>query len=469
LAQAGPSWLGWALPAGCREMRRVRPEPNNKSVSLSPGASLGTLKGSDGGTVGLASQQTFHGTARLPREGPEAGKGAVVIMDRSIFESQLQNVEEPSMDASVGLERERRPSAGANAKNRTAGGESSGRGPKASGTEAPKPATESESPRSSILGNPRREKTRLSPEERRKVEIASKWEKTESMRERDRTQIAERIAHGHELREERFKRLQRNVTGNGNLAYQMAVSLREHEAREEKARHDLYSEWHDKVYQPMATKAYEKMNPPNRVLQQMLSGTKTVSFNDPKDGAFKLVANEHQDPARKQIMDAARENAFHKAACRVLGRSHSAPDAGTLLRMRQPGSNMVPKALSKPVLEPTSWGQLKLQDTLYGHLAQACEEGPGSRRGKRGGTEVFVPDTRDGVAIAGTRKSRIHGLHDVGILRANTSTQGESSNLKSAIGASHAAPAQDHYTFEIGARVTNLEFPLGKRVFPGVP
>merc|ERR1711977_485108 len=93
------------------------------------------------------------------------------------------------------------------------------------------------------------------------------------------------------------------------------------------------------------------------------------------------------------------------------------------------------------------------------------EQGADAKRSRRGGTNVHIPDESDGVDAVGKRNTRSFGRHDLGILKGDTAAQGESSAFKSQWGAASGAPTQDHFTYETGTRVTDIEFPLGKRMF----
>jgi len=127
-----------------------------------------------------------------------------------------------------------------------------------------------------------------------------------------------------EAREDRFKRLLDEVTGRDNLAYTLAMEIRQREAHSEQRRRELHAAWDEKVYQPIASQAHEHMNPPNRAALQRLSGSKSVSFHIP-DQPVRLIASVYEDPARKPLVDNARENAFHQVAHALIGHSHSAP------------------------------------------------------------------------------------------------------------------------------------------------
>jgi len=210
--------------------------------------------------------------------------------------------------------------------------------------------------------------------------MASKLQKTQDLRDRDQKFIRERLEKSHDRRESRFKRLYENVTGRDNLAYKTAMALRERDAHEDHRRHELHSEWESKVYQPIATQAFERLNPKDRALEQELQGYKNVGFLLPsrKDPAvpveFRIRADVHADPSRRSLADTAWENSFHQWSHNVLGHSRSAPSLGSCLVPQDAikrGALGVP-AKSRPVLEPENWNPVPLQGTLYGHFAQVA-------------------------------------------------------------------------------------------------
>mmetsp|Transcript_35177 Transcript_35177/g.64235 ORF Transcript_35177/g.64235 Transcript_35177/m.64235 type:complete len:103 (+) Transcript_35177:3-311(+) len=91
---------------------------------------------------------------------------------------------------------------------------------------------------------------------------------------------------------------------------------------------------------------------------------------------------------------------------------------------------------------------------------------PGFKRMLRGGDGVHAPSEMDGVEAAGKRTTRANGHRDLGILKGNVAAHGEASLSKTMLGASSGAILQDHYQFETGTKVLDMEFPLGKRTFP---
>jgi len=284
------------------------------------------------------------------------------------------------------------------------------------------------------------------------------------VRQADQKFIRERAEKHKTMRDDRFKRLVDAVCDHGGLAMECAENLAAFEQRYQQRRWDLYAQWDEHVSHPLAKQAFDYINPADRVAQQKLNGSKSVSWKLPHEKP-QLKLDVSKDPARRQLYDTEAEKNFHEVAETVLGRSRSSPGILRRSAMRDPRA-VGTRALSRPVLEPTDWGQQQLQGTLFGRFAQACEEGPNFTRARRGGTNVFVPDETDGTEAAGTRFSRLHGHHDMGILRGDTGSQGETSNFKTHEGSSSGAPAQDHFTFQHSREITDLEFPLGKKVFP---
>jgi hypothetical protein len=281
----------------------------------------------------------------------------------------------------------------------------------------------------------------------------------EAQRQRDLKDMVEVVEKRHDRRRDRFKRLLESVTGRDNLAYRTAMALRERQDHEDKRRRELHTNWDAQVYQPIALQAYEHMNPPNRAIKQMLHGSKSVGFILPQSKKT-LIANVDGDPNRKPVIEMAKENAFHQAASAVLGKSSSAP------ALHMMDGHVIPGARSRPTLEPSLWSQEHLQGTLFGHFAQIAEQGAEFKRSRRGGTDIHIPNESDGVESVGKRNTRAFGRNDLGILKGDTAAQGESSTFKTKWGAGSGGPTQDHYTYETGTRVTDIEFPLGKRMFP---
>lgn len=404
------------------------------------------------------------------------------VGDRSVFEAFSKETEddaEHSLMEQELLQATRRPSNAS--KRKDSSRMSTGQGSRKESTEAALPAAKSEpaatgsdaakrnpsspaakSASEGLVGQLSRHPD--GPEARKLAELQSKWEKADALRQADRKGIREKVEKGKEMREDRFKRLLDSVCSQGGLAMEAAENLRTEDRRQEERRAQLHMEYDEHVNKPVATQAFEQLNPPDRAMLQHSMGSKSVSWKLP-DQQFRLRSNVAVDPVRRPIVDNARENAFHQAASSVLGHSSSSPVI--FRRSAAIDENLVvPRALSRPVLEPTEWGQVKLQGTPFGRFAQNCEHGPGFLRIKRGGTNAFLPDESDGMPSAGTRTDREFGYGDKGILKGDRCTAGETAEYKSWEGASSGAPAQDHFTYQSGDRITDLEFPLGKKIFP---
>jgi len=422
-------------------------------------SSPGSPESPSGTTKVLWKAKTDQSLQKLPREGPAPGKGRMFVFDRTVwaeFQDLQSDIGGPD-DPPVGLSsNSRRPSGAeshlskkAEIKSKPVGGTASRR------------SKSDDTPRSAgDMEQQKKDKPRLTPEERKRAEILSKLSKVEAQRQRDLKDMVEVVEKRHERRAERFERLLDNVTGRDNLAYRTAMALRERDDHEIRRKRQLHENWDEQVYKPIATQAYEHMNPPNRNIKQMQHGSKSVGFLLP-DSKKTLVANVDGDPNRKPVIEMAKENAFHQVANAVLGKSSSAPD------LRLMAGHVVPRARSRPTMEPELWSQVHLQGTLFGHFAQIAEQGANFKRARRGGTDVHIPDEHDGVEAVGKRSTRSFGRNDLGILKGDTAAQGESSGHKSSWGAASGAPTQDHFTYETGCRVTDVEFPLGKRMFAG--
>jgi len=433
---------------------------NMTSPSLGLSNTFGNAESPDA-TTAMVSPTKTRGTKakldqevrKLPREGPAPGRGRMYVFDRTTWAEfqDLQSSMGGPEDPPVGLKGgQRRPSAT---------GSEMAKASKPKATTAQGSKHSEETPRSAFDMKQKSDKPRLTPQERKVAEIQSKLAKVEAQRNKDLKDMQEVVERRHERREDRFKRLIEHVTGRDNLAYRTAMALRERQSHEDKRRKELHMHWDEHVYEPIAKQAYDHMNPPNRSIKQALRGSKSVEFEWP-DQRKRIFANVDSDPSRKPVIEMAKENAFHQAASAVLGQSRSAPDLQT-----NPG-HVVPGARSRPTLESTLWSQQRLQGTLFGHFAQIAEQGALMKRSRRGGTNVHIPDESDGVPAVGKRNTRAFGPHDLGILKGDTAAQGESSNHKQMWGAASAAPCQDHYTYESGTHVTDIEFPLGKKMFP---
>lgn len=339
-----------------------------------------------------------------------------------------------------------------------------------------------------------------------------KMQIAEEGRKEDQKILRERVDKFKQMREQRFERLSDSIFENEKLVMETATILRNKEVDDFRRKSSVYNDWSGSVYQPISDQLHDHLNPFNRTLRQSLVGSKSVDFNNEKK--FQATCPLLKDPLKRNLRAAAEEDFFHRTARTVLSRNPHSMSAPDLLRTDPSWSSMpspvqggsidqqglrtssssttftarpsdmpfsqsrststlfspnqvrLPRGRNKPTLEPENWAQMRLQDTLYGHFAQICEQGPGFKCLIRAGPNVFIPDEQDGIPAAGKLRTRLGGFNDVGILKGQECSRGESIRYKDNVGSSHAAPTQDHYTFDTSTFATNLEFPPGKKVYP---
>jgi hypothetical protein len=323
------------------------------------------------------------------------------------------------------------------------------------------------------------------------AELAMRREKLESVRNLDQANLALKADHRMQLREERFQRMFEEVTSYRGPRAKAASTILEYEASKEKKRREMYNEWDEKIFEPMAKQAYDFVNW-NRGYQQKMLGKKNIGFIMPgeKKKMYYCVA---KDPTKEQLVQKACENIWAAEAeesATGIKRSCSMPalggvggvgplggGLGTCLKGCPAGvagtdyaglGMLFPLSRSRPVLEPSEWTPVKLEGTsCCGRLSRAAEAGPSATRMRRGGYNAFMPDEMDLVLTAGKRIHRISGKtksHNwEGTLKGDLCERGEAAqtNYEGCV-----APVQDHYTFAQGTEATDQEFPLGKRMFP---
>lgn len=416
---------------------------------------------------------------RAPRVAPSPSEGAVKVHNRGLFEAQVRSQLTPLGEASTPAGTPARPRRlSAASTGRPPSVRSTGRSPGASskrdgekgdrGSPNGRVKIVDGSPRGGAAahGRPPRERYHLvntikgeaeDAQQRKSAEVISKWQKTEAMREADGKQIRERVIRNHEEREQRFHQMMESIMSGGDgLAQQTDNCLQARAEMERRRGRALHAQWEEKIGDHLAAQARDRLNPPDRT-----SDVQHVAFTMP-DMTPRLFVSPSADPVKKALTEHAKENAFMKAAANVLTRSRSTPDLRSALRG---ADGTVARAMTKATLDPVSWGQVEIQGTMFGQIAQATASSPSCAHGRRRGQSVFIPDEGDGVLVAGTRRSRAEGYHSKGILQGQRGSQGEAAELKTPWGGGSCAPMQDHYHFSDSRQVVDLEFPLGRRTF----
>jgi hypothetical protein len=257
------------------------------------------------------------------------------------------------------------------------------------------------------------------------------------------------------MREERFERLIDEVY-NSHEAGCAARQLRKTEFDNYQKAAGLHRKWSENVYSKIQKQLHRHINA--NVIRAV--EPKHVAFTEP-DQQASCTLRLDDDPL-KQELRAQDEEDNVKRQLHALARSKS---VDVRLAAEDTG-NFPARARSRPVLEPTDWGQNRLQATGCGHMAQVAETGGASFRTlRRFGHNVFVPDESDNIPACGKRRTR-WAWNDAGILKGDQAHRGQADGFKTPEGQSCGAPMQDHFLFETGTRVTDNEFPLGKKMYP---
>lgn len=295
-------------------------------------------------------------------------------------------------------------------------------------------------------------------DQRQRKDLLARRERLDRIREEDQQRARQIIESGKRRRELRFDRLLQELEKDGNVVAEVGSTIRQ--ADQEKLLHhrDVYDSWNLNVSQPITAKVLRNVSLPDHCATQRSAGSKRGCWTE-------------SDPTKQSLVKHAQEEAFHREAMAVIHEKRLAATCGP----SSSGRTLPSPARSRPVLEPTDWSPARLQGLPCGSFQQAVERGPGARMGRRGGPEaILVPDETDGVATAGKRTVRVSprsvAHSDPGLLGGtDRGPRGEAALHWARQGASSGAPVQDHYTFEVGARVTDMEFPMGKKLFPTWP
>jgi len=309
------------------------------------------------------------------------------------------------------------------------------------------------------------------------------FNKLRTRRDEDQSNIRERRDRALAIREQRFEALLNNLTTSGvDVTSTVSNLLRKADERMEEKKHRMYHTWNAQVHSRIQSQIDSLMHSPgNRCAQEMLQGSKSVGFDIPGDkkracvslgisdgggGGFMGSSPPICDPMKQELKDTEMEMGFRQAFREV---NRDVMDPAWPRRTGQPeGSRSQWRtkneaARSRPILEPTEWDQLSLQATPYAHFAQMVENQgayPTRTSLKMSG---FALREDDGVSTAGKRRTKFE-RNSLGVLEPGA-MRGEASKVYTSYGGSSGAPSQDHYHYAIGTKVTDIEFPLGKRIF----
>lgn len=282
-------------------------------------------------------------------------------------------------------------------------------------------------------------------------------------RQRD---VLERVDKQRERRDAYFNRLVENVAGAAGEKFNadISVHVRDWSRDQYRVACQLCDQWTTRCFEPIQGKVNAQLQKLDLDRQRT---PRSTGLATPR-GAYKDPGKVHvgiKDPLKHALMDQAAEAMFQRLSDRVLKQKplelvdlHS--------QFREP---CMERYLTRPTLEPAYWDSGRINGTPYGHFAKVCADTAAGARPhsllKRGN---FVPDEADGVAAAGKRRTR-WAYNDVGILRGNIVRDGEAMQYQNNVGAGHGAPLQDHYTFQVGSKVTDNEFPRGKKIWNPTP
>jgi len=297
--------------------------------------------------------------------------------------------------------------------------------------------------------------------------------KMAEQRKTDQKHLREKAERLKLVREQRFERLLEDLLSQDELKCNVSSMIRHQSMSEFKKHANMYGEWNDKIFGNLQGQVGRHLNPPDRSLKASFQGSKSVDFQLPGQ-EFRGKVSLKADPAKQQLNKRAEEESFRRTAENVFraSRVHTNPFTRSsvgfdpLALDPEPELDPDPRAMSRPVLDPVEWSQVRLQDTPYGFFAQATEASASGimKKQLKQGPGVFIPSEKDGVPASGKRRTRFE-RNNLGVLQGEFAQRGETIQFKQKAGGGSGAPAQDHYLFEKGVRVTDYEFPLGKKIF----
>eukprot|EP00435_Cladocopium_sp_Y103_P067440 s156_g30.t1 len=258
-------------------------------------------------------------------------------------------------------------------------------------------------------------------------EVMLKHKKFETTRERDQKYIRLMVEVKEDQRQARMTRLVENLTGHNarNPDYQASLQLTEFLANREATVWKHYLDWDKNVYGPTAKKAFFHMN------RQKFKPMTSFNMDAP---SIKLYVDTTKDPGVK--------------CWERTGRSQPAQPSFPVDMLH---------SQSRPVLEPDLWGQYS--SSVFGRFTELLDPRSTKAALRRSGRNVHLPPDAetDGCGeVAGTKHSRLFGYNDKGILQ-SARDRGEAQIYKNDVGASSGAPAQDHFTYEQGPEIVDVE------------
>merc|ERR1719460_602142 len=314
-----------------------------------------------------------------------------------------------------------------------------------------KTPTEKSSPERSVRGSSPTRSPKASPAAKREEKMRKQLE---AFREKNIRDVQDAVVRQRQTREAYFTQLLDHLKEMQDFNAEVSMGIREHASDQYRCAAQLCDKWHARVFEPTLDRIEEKLN-----------GSRTprsIGLATPR-GPPSGAARSRGDPVRYPLSSNAEEEHFRRIADRFL--KHKPVDLSEM----QPFPSNVARYKTKPTLEPTLWDGGRINGTPYGHFARVCEamaDGapPHSIRRK----EIVLPPEDDGVPIAGKRRTRF-AYNDLGMLKGDIRDRGEAVQHKRDDGAGCAVPCQDHYTYEIGTRVTDAEYDKGKKIWRPTP
>mmetsp|Transcript_153162 Transcript_153162/g.491147 ORF Transcript_153162/g.491147 Transcript_153162/m.491147 type:complete len:382 (-) Transcript_153162:117-1262(-) len=263
--------------------------------------------------------------------------------------------------------------------------------------------------------------------------------------------INERRLRNVQRRDSKFETLMAGIASGAGFKAEVGDAIRRHETQLQSRQQELYEQWDCEVAQRVEHQLVKRMS---KELPKLPEG-------------FREHLHRHDDPLKSAVHSLDKETKFHQSAELVLNCPSTARE--DIRRREALAEQMANRETSRPVLPIDKWDQRQLYASRIGSFLQACnaqdEGAPGFFSTRRMGADAHRLDESDGMPVAGKTKHR-HERNLLGMLDGNVAKEGESARFKTEHGAGSGAPGQDHYHFERGNSIVEVEFPLGKRCFP---